>query len=73
MQSHRYWMVHSSDRWWIKMIVIAITFLGLFTTGELYYALGTDKQAICGTLPTKLCVLESYYQHSLKLCAPDTS
>lgn len=55
------------------MIVIAITFLGLFTTGELYYALGTDKQAICGTLPTKLCVLESYYQHSLKLCAPDTS
>lgn len=35
MQSHRYWSVHSSDRWWIKMIVVAVTFFGLFTTGRL--------------------------------------
>lgn len=34
MQSHRYWSVHSADRWWIKMIVIAVSFLSLFITGE---------------------------------------
>lgn len=35
MQSIRYWNVHYSDRWWIKMIVVAVSFFAFFTTGEL--------------------------------------
>ncbi|EJT48188.1 hypothetical protein A1Q1_02892 [Trichosporon asahii var. asahii CBS 2479] len=54
MQSHRYWMVHSSDRWWIKMIVIAITFLGLFTTADTQFVAGFGTYSPIGGPPTYL-------------------
>lgn len=52
MQSHRYWSVHWSDRWWIKLIVVAVSFFGLFTTGKLKMPL---SRRLTGRIPVALC------------------